>query len=138
MERNFMVDLQFNRCFIAFAKQMHLYTMQFPKDQKLSAVRELNDLRDAIHEIAVLLHFKQYKKTALNDLRAKIYLIESKIEFFRDLGYFGCKKRLGEDEAKIQDDFLGFHRASVLFDKLKPMGERVEQLVKIAICEGKW
>ena len=137
-ERNFVVDLEFNRAFLKFAKQMHIYTMQFPKEQKLSAVRELNDLRDEIHEIAVLMHFKQYKKTSLNDLRAKLSLMECKIELFRDLGYFSCKKRIDEQEQAIQDDFIGFHRASVLFDYLEPLVKRVEILAKIAMCEGKW
>ena len=137
-ERNFVVDLEFNRAFLKFAKQMHLYTMQFPKDQKLSAVRELNDLRDEIYEIIVLMHYKQYKKTSLNDLRAKLSLMECKIEFFRDLGYFSYKKQASTEEISIKEDFIGVHRAGVLFDLLKPVGERAEVLAKIAMCEGKW
>lgn len=137
-ERNFIVDLEFNRKFTTFAKQMHIYTAQFPREQKFSAVKELNDLRDEIHSLAVLAHYKQFKKTTLNELRAKISLLECKIEFFRDLGYFSCKKVLDESEKELQEHHFGWHRAGVLFDLLEPVGERVESLVKFAMKDGKW
>ncbi|WP_276954327.1 hypothetical protein [Helicobacter rodentium] len=137
LNRSFVVDYEFNKHFVCFAKQLHLYTKHFPREQKFSMVKELNDLRDSIHTQAVLASLKLHKKTSLTDLICAIYLMETKIELCRDLGYFNFKTLEGE-EATLRNEFLGYKRASVLIELLKPMGIRAKTLISLAHKEGKW